>query len=258
MLSSAFDVLTPLHRYCNRVHKSQEAATGTPGSPSASKAQSRRASAAYEDPDDAPPSIYHTLLSLYLKPPPPNKPNLAPALDLLSKHGSRLPAASTLSLIPDGLPIADLESYFRGRIRAANSAVNESRVVAGLRQTELVASQALLLLGDGVPGGQGGRNRRVVISDERVCGVCHKRLGGSVVAVLPDNAVVHYGCLGRVTSAAGSWGGANAQRAESRAGAWGRTGALASGAFSPGASSPGGVSRGGMSPGSELASGGWG
>ncbi|KAF3766243.1 SPX-domain-containing protein [Cryphonectria parasitica EP155] len=159
-----------------------------------------RPSSAHDDTNDATPSIYQTLLSLYLTPPPPNKPNLEPALDLLSKHGSRLPAASTLSLIPDTLPIADLESYFRGRIRAANSAVNESRIVAGLRETEFVASQALLLLGDGVPGGQGGRNRRVVVHDERVCGVCHKRLGGSVVAALPDNTVVHYGCLHRATT----------------------------------------------------------
>lgn len=246
------------HRYCNRVHKKQEAASGAPSSPSAAKAQSRRPSSAYEDPEDAPPSIYHTLLSLYLKPPPPNKPNLAPALDLLSKHGSRLPAASTLSLIPNTLPIADLESYFRGRIRAANSAVNESRVVAGLRQTELVASQALLLLGDGVPGGQGGRNRRVVISDERVCGVCHKRLGGSVVAVLPDNAVVHYGCLGRVPAAAGGGSGnlgtSAQQRAEggSRAGAWGRTGAPTP--------APGGISPGTLSPPGtvDVSLGGWG
>lgn len=150
-----------------------------------------------EKKEDAGPSIYQTLLSLYLNPPPPNKPNLPPALSLLSKHGSRLPAASTLSLIPDTLPVSDLESYFQGRIRSGNSAVNANRIIAGLRQTELVASQALLLLGDGVPGGQGGRNRRVIISDERVCGVCHKRLGGSVVAALPDNSVVHYGCLNR-------------------------------------------------------------
>lgn len=150
-----------------------------------------------EKTDDSGPSIYQTLLSLYLNPPPPHKPNLSPALSLLSKHGSRLPAASTLSLIPDTLPVSDLESYFQGRIRSANSAVNATRIIAGLRQTELVASQALLLLGDGVPGGQGGRNRRVIISDERVCGVCHKRLGGSVVAALPDNSVVHYGCLNR-------------------------------------------------------------
>lgn len=158
------------------------------------------------------PSIYHTLLSLYLAPPPPYERALEPALDLLSKHGSRLPAASTLSLIPDNLPVGHLESFLRGRIRSANSIVNESRILAGLRATEYIGSQALLLLGDGIPEGRGGRNRRVVITEERLCGVCHKRLGGSVVAVLPDNAVVHYGCLNRASSAhrseaakAGSW-----------------------------------------------------
>lgn len=102
-----------------------------------------------------------------------------------------------MNLIPATLPVADLESYFRGRIRAANSIVNESRVVAGLRKTEVVSAQAALLLGDGVPDGNGGRNRRVIVSEERVCGVCHKRLGGSVIAVLPDNVVVHYGCVNR-------------------------------------------------------------
>ncbi|KAI1734556.1 SPX domain-containing protein [Xylaria scruposa] len=171
-----------------------------------------------DDDPDATTSIYHTLLSLYLTPPPPHKPNLEPALSLLSRHGSRLPATSTLSLIPDTLPVADLASYFRGRIRAANSVVSETRIVEALRKTQLVNTQARLLLGDsdgGGGGGQGGRNRRVVIAEERVCGVCHKRLGNSVVAVLPDNSVVHYGCLGR-----------NRGRSSSRprvAGAWGRT-----------------------------------
>lgn len=217
------------------MHKAREIAATIPGSPTSP--QQQRPSSAYEDPDEAPQSIYHTLLSLYLTPPPPNKPNFPPALDLLSKHGSRLPATSTLSLIPNTVPIGDLESYFRGRIRAANSAVNESRVVAGLRETEFVASQTLLLLGDGgvAGGGGGGRNRRVVISDERVCGVCHKRLGGSVIAVLPDNSVVHYGCLNRAGGGAGSRDGAvgSSLRAESRAGAWGRTAPVSSGGGFP-------------------------
>ncbi|KAJ0168342.1 Vacuolar morphogenesis protein 6 [Colletotrichum tanaceti] len=189
--------------YCNQVHKSKDSR------PSSSD-RSRRPSSA-GDADDASPSIYHTLLSLYLTPPPPHKPAHDPALELLSRHGSRLPAASTLSLIPDDLPVRDLESYFRGRIRSANSVVNESRIVARLRDTELVSTQALLLLGDSIPGGQGGRNRRVVITEERLCGVCHKRLGGSVVSVLPDNNVVHYACLNKASSQrphssrAGSW-----------------------------------------------------
>ena len=137
---------------------------------------------------------------------------MAPALDLLSRHGSRLPASSTLQLIPDGLPVAELASYFRGRMRAANSVVNESRIEKGLRQTAVLAAQASLLLGrdDYASGGvgaaaaPGGRNRRVAISEERACGVCHKRLGGSVVAVLPDNTVVHYGCLNRAGQSSGN------------------------------------------------------
>ncbi|KAL2195899.1 hypothetical protein P885DRAFT_39492 [Corynascus similis CBS 632.67] len=188
--------------YCNLIHKTQELPQPTAKTDDISSSQPGA---------EEKPSIYHTLLSLYLKPPPEYAPNLAPALDLLSKHGSRLPATSTLSLVPDTLPVAELESYFRGRMRSANSAVNETRVVAGLRETALFASQSLLFLGDGIPGGEGGRNRRVVIGEERVCGVCHKRIGGSVVAVMPDNAVVHYGCLGR-SAAAKTGAGVNGLR----------------------------------------------
>ncbi|UNI16177.1 Vacuolar morphoproteinsis protein 6, variant 2 [Purpureocillium takamizusanense] len=194
--------------YCNRVHKQQEAAA-------ASTEESEKSDVA----DDSTKSIYHILLSLYLKPPPPHEAQLEPALDLLSKHGSRLPATSTLGLIPDDLPVGALEAYFRGRIRSANSLVNESRIVAGLRKAEFISTAARLHLGDNVDGGQGGRNRHVTITDERHCVVCHKklgggmRIGGSVVAVLPDNTVVHYGCLSRATG----------QKADStRAPSWGR------------------------------------
>jgi hypothetical protein len=179
-------------RYCNRIHLAQDSAVSSP-------TQSRRASTTTSDPEDATQTIYHTLLSLYLTPPPPHQQNWPPALDLLSKHGSRLPASSTMNLIPATLPVGELESYFRGRIRAANSIVNEAKVVSGLRKSEVVSAQAALLLGEGILDGNGGRNRRVIVSEERVCGVCHKRLGGSVIAVLPDNGIVHYGCLNRTS-----------------------------------------------------------
>ncbi|KAI0121337.1 vacuolar morphogenesis protein AvaB [Xylariales sp. AK1849] len=216
--------------YCNRIHKSHPETPPSRGSPSSPKFQQQKPPSSQQqrpqssdpldqDDPDSTPSIYHTLLSLYLTPSPPYKPNLPPALDLLSKHGSRLPAASTLSLIPDDLPIKDLESYFGGRIRAANSKLAESRIMEGLRRTLLVDTQALLLLGDGVPGGQGGRNRRVVVGEERVCGVCHKRLGNSVVAVLPDGGVLHYGCLGR--SGKGKVGSVSGGKTV--AGSWGRS-----------------------------------
>ncbi|KAI1174247.1 AvaB protein [Nemania sp. FL0916] len=199
------DHFNVISRYCNQIH--------------ALPSDQRDSATAVDQEDaDGTTSIYHTLLSLYLTPPPPHQPTLEPALSLLSRHGSRLPAASTLSLIPDTLPVGDLASYFRGQIRAANSVVSETRIVEALRKTQLVGTQALLLLGDGIGGGgQGGRSRRVVIAEERVCGVCHKRLGNSVVAVLPDNSVVHYGCLGRGQNA-------NRLRGDRIAGSWGRQG----------------------------------
>lgn len=207
----ALVLLSNVCRYCNRVHKSQDT---TLSSPSHTDSTSLA-----DDSDDTTLSIYHTLLSLYLQPASPHKVQLEPALDLLSKHGSRLPATSTLGLIPEDLPVRALESYFRGRIRSVNSLVNESRVVAGLRKAEGVSVLSRLHLGDDVAGGQGGRNRHVTITDERHCVVCHKklgggmRIGGSVVALLPDNTVVHYGCLSRVAG----------QKADAvRAPSWGR------------------------------------
>lgn len=178
-------------RYCNRLYKQHESTR--PPVDVTSPATS-------EDPTK---SIYHTLLSLYLRPPPPHKQLLAPALELLSKHGSRLPATSTVGLIPDDLPVGVLESYFRGRIRAVTSLVNESRVVAGLRKAESISVAAQLHLGDDEGSGQGGRSRHVTITEEQHCVVCHKklggavRIGGNVVAVLADNTAVHYGCLNR-------------------------------------------------------------
>lgn len=159
--------------YCNQIYMMETLQVIPPTSPSSPD------SAAGES------SIYHTLLSLYLSPPPPHKAQLGPALNILAKHGARVPASSTLDLIPETLPVKDLESYFRGRVRAANTVVNEGRVVAGLRSTLAFSEEAKLRLGDDIPGGHGGRNRRVVITEDRVCGVCHKRFGGSAIKVLP-------------------------------------------------------------------------
>ena len=97
-----------------------------------------------------------------------------------------MPASSTLELIPEILPIKDLEAYFRSRIRSANTKVNESRVVAGLRNCLSFDEEARLRLGDGLPSGNGGRNRHVLITEDRVCGVCFKRFGGSAIKVLPE------------------------------------------------------------------------
>lgn len=192
--------LTP-NRYCNNIYLSTVPASPTIHSPSFHP--SFTSTPPIQPSVDAPtePSIYHTLLSLYLAPPHPHAPNWPPALALLSRHGARLPANTTLDLVPPSLPVKDLESYFRGRIRSANSLLNSERIVARLRGVEKVEVEAAVLLGEGnsvdgkgrkVPG---GLNRRVVITEERHCAVCHKRFGGSAIRVYADGGVVHSGCL---------------------------------------------------------------
>lgn len=164
-------------RYCNQIHVHAEE------TPSLTSPKTHAPLAPSESEADTNPSIYHTLLSLYLSPPHGLTPQYPPALALLARHGSRLPAGSTLALIPETLPVADLEFYFRGRIRAANSVVAESRIVNALWKVTSMKAEAGVALGLGDE--EKGRNRCVTVGEERVCGVCHKRLGGSVISVFP-------------------------------------------------------------------------
>ena len=64
--------------------------------------------------------------------------------------------------------------------------MHENRIAAGLRNVLAVNEEASLRLGDGLPHGNSGRNRHVLITEDRVCGVCFKRFGGSVIKVLPE------------------------------------------------------------------------
>ncbi|KAJ9218678.1 hypothetical protein DTO169C6_8992 [Paecilomyces variotii] len=179
--------------YCNHIHMSEDNQPPE-GAPSGRIAPT--------DEGSDKQSIYLTLLSLYLSPPHAYKPQYGPALEILAKHGSRLPANSTLNLIPETLPVRDLEFYFRGRMRAANTIMNEARIVAGLQKVQNISTQAQLLLGEGGRDPRATRSRHVTVTEERVCVVCHKRLGGSVINVFPDNTVVHLGCASRINTTA--------------------------------------------------------
>ncbi|KAI5791610.1 hypothetical protein DFH27DRAFT_602857 [Peziza echinospora] len=141
------------------------------------------------DPAEAPSSttVFHLLLSLYLRPQPPYPPTpqLDHALGILSRHGARIEPSEALSLIPEDMKIARLEEYFQRQIRHANSRVTENMVVAQLRKGEMWKKEEALV---------GLKGKKVVIGESRMCPVCHKRLGRSVVSVFPDGVVVHYGC----------------------------------------------------------------
>ncbi|KAL2825264.1 hypothetical protein BDW59DRAFT_172368 [Aspergillus cavernicola] len=165
--------------YCNHLHRTED--TPAPSGPAAEYSTLA--------PSDDGPSIYLTLLSLYLTPPHGYKPQYGPALDILAKHGSRLPANSALELIPETLPVKELGFYFKGRMRAASTILSESRITASLLKVQNVKTRAQLLVGEGTDG-KSSRSRNVTVTEERVCSVCHKRIGGSVINVFPDFLVL--------------------------------------------------------------------
>lgn len=159
------------------------------------------------------PNIFAILLGLYLRPPPGEEKRWPQALELLSKHGARLPASSTLDLMPADLAVRELQDYFRGRMRNATSILREEQIVRSLEGVRRANTERLLSLGpDGNPSEKAsGKNRRVRIGEDDHCKVCHKRFGASAVRVYPDNQVIHYGCIGRSTAHAST----------RRAAAWG-------------------------------------
>jgi hypothetical protein len=173
--------------YCNQTYLAEHDAHGpAPGVPTSTSAK-----------EDT-PSIYHVLLAIYLNPPAPYEPQLEPALALLSAHGPRLPASQTLALIPPNLSMATLESYFRGRMRAAVAKMNEDRIAAQLRAVRQADVEERLLM---------EKSRSVTVGEDRLCPVCMKRFGNSTaVRVYPDGKVVHYGCFNRAqANTAGGW-----------------------------------------------------
>ena len=180
--------------YCTKTYLSSLPSEATPNLNEPIQSQDRlfKLSDAKDDPQQS--NIYTVLLGLYLQPPPGEQVRWPPALDLLSKHGARLPASGTLAQLPDSLAVGELERYFRGRIRNANSVMSEERIVRGLEGVRRVeAEKALLLGGADRSKKKGGRSRRVVVREDDHCKVCFKRFGSSAVRVYPDDEVVHYG-----------------------------------------------------------------
>ena len=158
-----------------------------------------------QDRDKSSNNIFAILLGLYLKPPAEESTRWPQALDLLSRHGARLPASSTLDLMPDDLALEQLTSYFRGRMRLTTSQLYSSRITKALESVRQVDAERQLLLGkdkDVERGVLGGRNRRVRVGEDDHCRVCLRRFGNSAVRVYPpgqggEAEVVHYGCVRR-------------------------------------------------------------
>lgn len=132
------------------------------------------------------------LLGLYLTAPAEEgastKTHLDTALDLLKRHGPRLDADQVLTSIPPRTPLASISDYLKTRLGSDLLESHSALIESKLREAALLRLQTRVI---------GLRKRYWEVGVDRVCGVCHKRLGNSVLAVFPDGGCVHYGCQKR-------------------------------------------------------------
>ncbi|KAG0220533.1 Vacuolar morphogenesis protein 6 [Mortierella sp. GBA43] len=113
-------------------------------------------------------NVYLMLLNVYLKPPNREKPMLEPALDILTRHGTNIDAASVLKLLPPSTRIDQLYKFFEKSIRESNKNKHMDMIVKNLLKAEQLQTQEQLSY---------YRARRVKITEDRMCPKCNKRIG---------------------------------------------------------------------------------
>ena len=116
-LSSMERLLTPLHRYCKRIHQ----------------------------PDTETHNIFLKLLRIYLRPLVKTTDDLLrPALELIARHGSRLDPEETLQLLPPLVSARDVHVFLTGALRILCFDAHVVREVA-LSQKDQVACKLVYL-----------------------------------------------------------------------------------------------------------------
>jgi len=128
--------------------------------------------------------VYLSLLRVYLKP-DGKKPMLQPALAVLIKHYKRIDTPKALDLMPADTPVRDLEPFFEAVLRENSQQRRHNQIVKNLLKTENLQVREQLIK---------SRSHMFKVTEDRMCQVCHRRLGDSVPACYPNGTVVHFMC----------------------------------------------------------------
>jgi len=125
----------------------------------------------------------------------PTAPDITAAVaQLLCRKQHRINPIVALSLLPGDMPVGRVAAFLEGAMRGMREERHNTAIVKNLRRSENLQVREELVR---------CRQRRVVVSNERACAICHKRIGGSVFAAYPDNTLVHFVCYKRSLESGG-------------------------------------------------------
>ncbi|GAA5999473.1 Vam6p [Rhodotorula paludigena] len=140
----------------------------------------------YDSDESMRSTIFLLLLRIYLRPRPSHPLLFAPALSLLSTQAARIDPTEAFDLLPPLVALGDLQVYLEKTLRRSTERVREAKMVKAMGRCWLDQNEREVV---------DLEERRVKVTEGRVCPVCHKRIGNSVIAIHnPHGVVTHYQC----------------------------------------------------------------
>ncbi|GAA5982475.1 hypothetical protein JCM5350_000425 [Sporobolomyces pararoseus] len=140
----------------------------------------------YDSDESMKSTIFPLLLRLYLRPRPSHPLLFGPALSLLSNHAARIDPLETFELLPPLVSLSDMQTYLKKTLRRSTERKREAVMVKNVGRSWVDQNEREIV---------DLEERRVKISESRVCPQCYKRIGNSVIAIHnPHGEVTHYQC----------------------------------------------------------------
>lgn len=135
------------------------------------------------------------LLRMYLEPSGEEgkdfKPNVAVALNLLQEHRQKIAIAKALELLPPSIEVREVYAFLLSVLEDKEKKRKHSQVLKGLLFAEHLQIQEQRMH---------YQARKILLTDERACRVCHKKIGNSAFVYYPTGEILHYYCRKNMTS----------------------------------------------------------
>uniref|UniRef100_A0A665WC49 VPS39 subunit of HOPS complex n=1 Tax=Echeneis naucrates TaxID=173247 RepID=A0A665WC49_ECHNA len=141
--------------------------------------------------------VYLSLLRMYLSPPDVHclgpikmelsgpQANLHAALQVLELHHSKLNTTKAINLLPANTQIREIRVFLESVLEEKAQRKRCNQVLKSLLQAEFLRVQEERIFHQQV---------KCVITEEKTCRVCKKKIGNSAFARYPNGVVVHYFC----------------------------------------------------------------
>ncbi|XP_070577538.1 vam6/Vps39-like protein [Ptychodera flava] len=141
-------------------------------------------------------NVYLCLLRMYINPPDAStlgvmvnaespKPNTEAALAVLEQHFDKIDTAKALDLLPSSIQVRNVCKFLECVLDDRTTRKRNNQILKSLLYSEHLQVQEQRIY---------YQSNKCIISEEKMCRVCKKKIGNSAFARYPNGVIVHYYC----------------------------------------------------------------